>query len=70
VNAVERACGRCVDPRDQRVRVRAPQERDMQQLGKADIVDVAAFAGQERRIFEPSEARTDPAVALVRTRTR
>ena len=66
MHAVERARRGCIDALDQRMRVRAAQERDMGEIGKADVVDIAALAGEERGIFEAPEARTDPAVALLR----
>ena len=66
MHAVERARRRDIDALDQRVRMRAAHEGDVQQIGKPDVVDIAALARQKRGIFEAPEARTDPAVALLR----
>jgi hypothetical protein len=66
MHAVERTRGRGLDALDQRMSVRTAHERDVQQIGKTDVVDVAALAGQKRWIFEPPEARADPSIVFLR----
>ena len=41
-----------VDAADQRVRMRAAHERDVQQAGQRDVVDEAALAAQQRFVLE------------------
>ena len=48
-----------VDAVDLRVRLVAAHERRMQHVGQVEIVDEAAFAGQQRRIFQPLDGLAD-----------
>ena len=45
-----------VDALDQRVRMRAAHERDVQQVGQRDVVDEAALAAQQRFVLEAIDA--------------
>src|SRR2546427_371904 len=47
-------------PPDPRVGVRRPEDSRVQHSGFVDIVEVAGFAAQELRIFEPLDALPDP----------
>jgi len=51
-------CDRCM-------RVRAAQERDMQQSGQADVIDKPAAALEQRRVFKTVIASPDPAALVL-----
>ena len=48
-----------VDAADQRVRMRASHERDVQQAGQRDVVNEAALAAQQRLVLKAGDARAD-----------
>ena len=48
-----------VDRTNQRVRVRTAHERDMQRVGKLDIVDEPSGAAEQRRVFAAPQAVTN-----------
>ena len=54
-----------VDGNNLRVRVGAPLKRQVEHAGQIDIVDVTAFAGDQRRIFDPFGRCADESVWFV-----
>ncbi len=53
-----------VDAPDQRMGVRAPHERDVQHVRKAEVVDEAATALQQRKVLDPLDRLADVAGAV------
>jgi hypothetical protein len=61
-NAVRRPRRLAIDGFDLGVRMRRAQDRGLQSAGAhAEIVDIAAPAGQQRRIFNARDRAADPA---------
>ena len=58
-HARQRPGGAGIDASDQRMRMRAARESGDQNAGRGDVVDEAAFAGQERTVFNAQDARSD-----------
>jgi len=56
-----------IDRLDVRVRVRRPQDRRLERAGRyAEIVEIVAAAGQQRRIFKSRYGAADPILCALR----
>ena len=62
MHAGQRTGGGRVDAVHQRVRVRAAHERRLQHLGKAQVVDEAAAALQQRVVLDACDGTADELV--------
>ena len=60
-HAGQRPRRRCVDRGDQRMGMRAAHEGRMQRVGRRDVADIAAGAGEQRVVFETRQAGADGA---------
>ena len=58
-DAGHRACRVGIDAADQRVRMRAAHEGRVQRAGRGNVVDEPRAAVEQRKIFEPRDARSD-----------
>ena len=63
-DALDRLGPRGVDRRDAGVRVRAPQELQVEHPGERDVVEVVALAADEARVLEPLDGVADAADLL------
>ncbi len=48
-----------IDAADQRVRMRAAHEGRVQRAGRGNVIDETGAAGQQRKILEPRDPRSD-----------
>ena len=53
-----------IDAANERVRIRAADERDMQHTRQRDVVEVAALAGEQRQVL--AAGRLAPIIVIVR----